>query len=681
MSRTYLYSVFHLNLAFSLIPEDDYAGIIENCYWPLLELAEEGVPLGIEASAHTLKEIERRDRGFVKRLRKLWEEGRCEFIGSGYSQLIMPLVPCDVNRWNLEIGNELYRELLGKVPEVALVNEQTFSKGLVELFKEAGYSTIIMDWSNCYRYNRYPKRFLYYPQLAVGIRDKIRVLWNHSIAFQKFQRCVHGELSLKEYMDFLLSHLDATEERAFIVYGNDAEVFGYRPGDGIFKKGEYRRVKELFGEIAAQRGATLVTPSTVIEGFRGHPLAYQRINLESPETPLVCKKQDKYNPVRWAVSGRDNAHINAACYRVYENIKMLEANVDEATLGPLKRALCELWGSDFRTNTVDEKFLYFRDLMGWLKHETERRLENSAIRKVETTYTDGTDTLEGGGISAYARAVEGVLPVVALKTPSTVTRKDNILLIRTPAVEAEFIENKGLALKSLVFKGVSEVPLVGTLPHGYYEDIQLGADFFSAHMIHIAEDGRKTTDLCRVLPEVCEEKGFLRISAEIPMDIGILWKDYKIWKGIDRIDVSYRLRVRGLRASSLRLGIFTFMPEGFRKDALWYEAVNGGALPERFHLAGHRVVHDEPVNYRVSARSCLGATEGWVRVGDAEKYLQLSTDKAELYSVPMIHYEETDGSFFFRVYHSVGETDETAWWIWRGINRISFTLKAGRRDG
>ncbi len=680
MGRLYLYSIFHLNLAFSLIPEEDYTSIIENSYWPLLELAEEGIPLGIEASAHTLKEIERRDRGFVRRLRELWEDGSCEFVGSGHSQIIMPLVPAHVNRWNLEIGNGYYRKFLGKRPHTALVGEQTFSKGLVRLFREAGYSTIIMDWSNCYRYNQYPKRLLYYPQMATGIDDEIRLLWNHSIAFQKFQRCIYRELSLKEYVDFIMSHQEDGEERAFIVYGNDAEVFGYRPGVGVSKRGEYERVREVFRTLVSLKDVELVTPSAIVEHFTGHPMAYRSINLESVETPIVCKKQDKYNPLRWAVSGRDNVHINSACYRVYENMRLLEERVDEQTLAPLKEALCELWGSDFRTNTIDEKFLYFRDLMGWLKHRTERLLEKTGPKGVALGRLDSPGVER---IREPEAAEELTLlmrpPFIAVKTPSVVRREDNLLTVRTPAVEAEFLENKGLAMKSTVFTDASASPLVGTLPHGYYEDIQLGADFFSAHLIHIAGDGRKTTDLSRTTPVVEEDETLVRVSAEIPMDTGTLWKDYRIWKDEPRLDITYKLRVKGLAASSLRLGIFTFIPEGFHKESLWYETVNGGTLPERFYLAGHTIRHDEPVNYRVSARSCLGATEGWVRVGDREKCLEIWTDKAELYSVPLVHYRETDGNFFFRIYHSVGEMDETAWWTWRGINRITFTLKAHKR--
>ena len=54
---------------------------------------------------------------------------------------------------------------------------------------------------------------------------------------------------------------------------------------------------------------------------------------------------------------------------------------------------------------------------------------------------------------------------------------------------------KGLAIESLYFKNVSSEPLLGTLPHGYYDDISLGADFFSGHSIIEKPGEHKITDL------------------------------------------------------------------------------------------------------------------------------------------------------------------------------------------
>ena len=105
----HLFAVFHLNLAFSSIEENDRPLVIERCYWPLLALAATHGPIGIEATGYTLEEIEARDPAWVRRFRDLIQAGKAELIGSGYAQLIGPLVPAKVVAANLKIGNDVYR--------------------------------------------------------------------------------------------------------------------------------------------------------------------------------------------------------------------------------------------------------------------------------------------------------------------------------------------------------------------------------------------------------------------------------------------------------------------------------------------------------------------------------------------------------------------------------------------
>ena len=144
-----LYTIFHLNLAFSSIEEEQRGTVIQKCYWPLLRLARQNhLPFGIEASGYTLETIELLDPDWIVELRRLTMEGPCEFIGSGYAQIIGPLVPAEVNSANLRLGHEVYERLLGKRPTVALVNEQAYSSGMVQHYVNAGYDAIVMEWDN-----------------------------------------------------------------------------------------------------------------------------------------------------------------------------------------------------------------------------------------------------------------------------------------------------------------------------------------------------------------------------------------------------------------------------------------------------------------------------------------------------------------------------------------------------
>src|SRR5689334_15169925 len=64
-----VYTLFHLNLAFSSIEEEMRGTVIERCYWPLLKLArDDGFPLAIEATAYTLDAIAKIDPVWIDTL-------------------------------------------------------------------------------------------------------------------------------------------------------------------------------------------------------------------------------------------------------------------------------------------------------------------------------------------------------------------------------------------------------------------------------------------------------------------------------------------------------------------------------------------------------------------------------------------------------------------------------------
>src|SRR6059036_3095757 len=125
--------LFHLNLNHGSIEVEKRGAVITRCYQPLLELAERRpwLRLAIEASGQTLERIARADPAWIERLRALLEAGRVEFIGSGDTLLIGPLVPAAVNRWNQELGRATYLRLLARAPRIALVNEMAWSQGLL----------------------------------------------------------------------------------------------------------------------------------------------------------------------------------------------------------------------------------------------------------------------------------------------------------------------------------------------------------------------------------------------------------------------------------------------------------------------------------------------------------------------------------------------------------------------
>ena len=58
MRQLNVLSLFHLNLAFSSIEEEQRPDVIARCYWPLLRLPDAiGAPIAIEATGYTLETI------------------------------------------------------------------------------------------------------------------------------------------------------------------------------------------------------------------------------------------------------------------------------------------------------------------------------------------------------------------------------------------------------------------------------------------------------------------------------------------------------------------------------------------------------------------------------------------------------------------------------------------------
>jgi hypothetical protein len=340
-----VFAFFHLNLAFSSIDEDKRRDVIARCYWPLLKLAERHI-LGLEISGYTLEEIAARDPAWIARARELIAAGRIELIGSGYSQMIGPLVPARVTAENLRLGVEAYEKFLGLRPRLALVNEQAYSGGLVGLYLDAGYDGLIMDYDNpAAAHPEWPAETAFRPQRALGADGRsIALIWSNTTAFQQLQRFVHGDIALDTYLRFVAGRRGTTP-RALCLYASDAEIFDFRTGrfrteEKLPESSEWARLEEGFSGL----GAALQPPSAMLKLLTTDA----PLRLESAACPVPVKKQRKYNLARWAVTGRDNTAINAACERIYRGMSN--------SAKPDWKELCYLWASDFRTHLTQTRW-------------------------------------------------------------------------------------------------------------------------------------------------------------------------------------------------------------------------------------------------------------------------------------------------------------------------------------
>jgi glycosyl hydrolase family 57 len=647
-----LFAIFHLNLAYSSIEEAQRPDVVRCCYWPLVRLAERtGAPIGIEATGVTLEAAAAIDPAWLAALRRLVAGGPCEFVGSGYSQLIGPLVPSAVNAANLRIGHDTYERLLGFRPRLAFVNEQAYAAGLIRLYVDARYDAVVMEWDNAARaHPEWDPEWRYYPQTALGQHgEAIPIVWNTAIAFQQFQRHAHGESSLEEYLAYLGGHA-SDAPRALAMYGNDAEVFDFRPGRyhteaALGEASEWLRIERLFTAIAADPRFTLVRPSHVL-ALRGAPSASRQLRLESAEDPTPVKKQRKYNITRWAVTGRDDIGINTACWRRYAELAAAPAAADAEW-----RELCELWSSDYRTHITDARWDAYRS-----------RLAGGARGSGARSFgARGSGARSSGAPSSGARGPQPGderPPERAALSGVDVLRDGSLITLTSGGVTLVLNARRGLAIHSLSFAALGGEPVCGTLKHGFYDDIHWGADFYSAMTVLESPGRAKLTDLNRVEPTIGrDEHGRITAEATQQTELGPIVKTFRVTES--SVDITYRLEWTEMPVGSLRLGDITVNPRAFDRSTLFYRCHNGGVDPDTFALDGRSVHHGDAVSFLVSASHAIGITEGLVDLGDSSRAIRVGVDKTLAALVGLITFQPIRDSYFCRLSFSAAEVDET----------------------
>lgn len=610
-----LFAFFHLNLAYSSIEEEQRAVVIEKCYWPLLRLAERFGPIGVEASAFTLEEIETRDPKWIEELKRLIGAGKVEFIGCGFSQMIGPLVPWKVSDANLRIGNEIYERLLGKRPTIALVNEQAYSAGLVGLYLDAGYRALIMDWDNPASTHDWPAETGYRPQRTLGADGRsIALLWSNTVAFQKLQRLAHGDIEMDDYLRYVRSQRGDVE-RTLCLYASDAEIFDFRPGrykteEKIGDVSEWKKLENLFAQLGDEPGCALVLPSAILADAAGEAL-----QLETAAVPIPVKKQRKYNLSRWAVTGKDDLGINASCERLYRAL-------DAAGAGQQAwKELCYLWASDFRT------------------HITAKRWD-AVTRRLRA--------------AEEAWLVHDTPPPPAPQGPEI---SDRFIDIDTPAVQARLDRRRGLSLARLGFGGN---PLAGILPHGTFDDISLQADWYTGNCVFEAPGEHKITDLEWSSAQVWQSEGDTLAFGRVETAKGPIEKTMRFHAGEPRIDFDIAFHWPDWGKGSLRLGYLTLLPAAFDWPRLALTTHNGGKEVETFALDGQTVDHGEPVSFLVSASHGLGMTEGWVEIGDDHKRLRVTVDRTTAPLLGLLTHRRLRGGMFCQLALSALELDDTS---------------------
>jgi hypothetical protein len=636
------YLVFHLNLAFSSIEEKARPDVIKTCYHPLLQLVEQtGIPIGIELTGWTLKQIKKIDPTWIERFQRLLRAGSCELIGSGYCQIIAPLVPSTVNEWNQQLGILEYENLLGFRPNIALVNEMAYSNSLVELYTQFGYQGFIMDRDNvrsALDINKVPIAAT--PTHAQGVSDTVLpVLWGDSILFQKMQHVAHGDISFVNYLDYLKKRI-GNGEKLIPIYCNDTEVFDYRPGRfseerSTHPDGEWRRIKKLLKSISTEIEIQWISPTQALN--INNQITERRVSrLTTAAYPIPVKKQKKYNIARWAVTGRNDLWLNTMCHRIAKHLSDTKNN------NPADwQELCELWASDLRTHITQKRwdkakqhlhaFMIQHNISESWGVNFKQPKSYDSLEKVTDQYGETTVTLGNEGI---------------------------LLSISTNKIQVALNLRRGLTIHSLGFASHGMKPCIGALAHGYFSSISLGADFYSGGVIvELPMERKRITDLESISPRLVKNKNNdLEVYTTIPTTMGDINKVICISSAEEKITIKYNFPKWKRPIGLIRLGIITLLPEIF-DDYFSVSCVNGGRYEEVFTIDSTiSINHGKASSTLVSCSRGFGATEGVIHVNSRKNTVRLDWDPANCAVMPMLQHENGLSRIFF----SMLEIDDTA---------------------
>lgn len=628
MNKNKSFFLFHLNLAFSSIEYDQHLEVINKCYLPLLEtFSQQQVKFAIELSGWTLNRILEIAPELIEFLRDLIENEKVEIVGSGYSQIIGPLVPYEVNIKNHQIGLTEYKKILGITPKTVLVNEMVFSNDMAEIYQEIGYENMIMDGDNLSLSIGLKKSDFFQKKYGVGNKKEklIKLLPTDSIIFQKFQRVAHSEITINEYMEYLSKILSNNKNIVFPLYCNDAEVFNFRPGrfdeEAQIEFDEWEIIKNILELIKNLDNHQIEFPRDICNSWKDDELELFYIN--SLSYPIPVKKQKKYNLARWSVTGRDDAHLNSSCYGIYnELIKTSNKNDDDW------RNLLFLWSSDHRTHLTSSKWKNIKKLIQ--KNKSDNHIAEARVNDSDKD------------LSRY------------------ITNEKQYVNISTENLFIRLNKNKGMAIMDLgpIINGNNNC-LVGTNEHGTFDNIELGADFFSGAMvIQNMDTSQLFSDLQKVDPTIKLIDKKIEISIKLKIKNEEVIKKIEILLDKPLINISYDLSQLAQSKETIRLSAATIKTKDLKNVDFSVGSKTGGKKIHEYNL-DREFDHGSAVSHRISSTSGLPSTDGRLIFNVNNLRFSISWDPAFCYFYPLFSNNIDSNGQLIRLHLSHREQDDT----------------------
>ena len=201
--------------------------------------------------------------------------------------------------------------------------------------------------------------------------------------------------------------------------------------------------------------------------------------------------------------------------------------------------------------------------------------------------------------------------------------------------------------------------LFGFVPHGYYEDIGYGVDFYSGHLVMEPLGEHKITDLVKTEFKINNYINGVIIDCKFKSRVGIIHKRIIFDNKNSKIGIKYKIELKKNINGSIRLNHITLNPKIF-KNSLYYKTNNGGNTLEKFLVGRKNFDHGESVSHLITANQAIGITENVIYFGDKSKNICINIDRNFDNQVGMLSFKKIYKKRFFRLGFSVKEHDDTS---------------------
>ncbi len=479
-----------------------------------------------------------------------------------------------------------------------------------------------MDWDNPSAHHpEWPAEARYLPQTALGADGRsIDLLWTNTVAFQKLQRYAHGDIELDDYLDFIGTHRSA-EQRALCIYASDAEIFDFRPGryrteEALSGESEWQRVAGAFAQLQRSRGHA---PDDAVGGARAHEAVVRE--ARAPGDRRLSGAGEEAAQVQPDALGGDGPRRHRDQCRLPAH---LHRDRKRKTARP---------GVERAVSHVGQR----------LPHAHHRDALEGLLRRAATRW------------SSVCRSQPSSAPTPIQGAPVN----DRYISVATDALSARLDRRRGLAVKWLAFG--NEMPCIGGLPHGHFDDIALQADWYTGDCVLEQPGEPKITDLEWAETEIDRDAlGNTVVQGRIATPLGPIDKRLCFHNEAPRLDFDLTFHWNDWPKGSLRLGHVTLLPDAFDARFLMLMTHNGGLDAERFALHGETIEHGAPVSFLVSASCGLGLTEGWAELSDGTRGVRVEVDRETAPLLGLLTHREVKGRLFCQLMLSMLELDDTS---------------------